>query len=64
MSLKYRQLKKFIINQSYKDNINYSLNSITSDELLTTSPPFEQYSEVSQELEQIKKLTKKLDDTI
>lgn len=49
---------KLIVSQSDKGNINYSLNSIPSDELLTTSTPFEQYSEVSQEVEQVRKLTK------
>lgn len=49
---------KLIISQSDKGNINYSLNSIPSDELLTASSPFEQYSEVSQEVEQVRKLTK------
>lgn len=49
---------KLIISQSDKGNINYSLNSIPSDELLTAPSPFEQYSEVSQEVEQVRKLTK------
>ena len=49
---------KLIISQSDKGNINYSLNSIPSDELLTASSPFEQYSEINQEVEQVRKLTK------
>lgn len=49
---------KLIISQSDKGNINYSLNSISSDELLTAASPFEQYSEVIQEIEQVRKLTK------
>ena len=49
---------KLIISQSDKGNINYSLKSIPSDELLAASSPFEQYSEVSQEIEQVRKLTK------
>lgn len=49
---------KLIISQCDKGNINYSLNSIPSDELLTASSPFEQYSEVSKEVEQVRKLAK------
>ena len=50
--------EKLIVSQSDKGNINYSLNSLPSDELLNVSNPFEQYSEVSQEVEQVRKLTK------
>jgi len=51
---------KLIISQSGNGNINYSLNSIPRDELLTASSPFEQYSEVSQEVEQVRNLTRTL----
>ena len=51
---------KLIISQSGNGNINYSLNSIPRDELLTSTSPFEQYSEVSQEVEQVRNLTRTL----
>lgn len=48
---------KLAISESNEGKINYSLNSIPRDELLTALPLFEQYREVSQEIEQVRKLT-------
>lgn len=49
---------KLAVSQSDNGNINYSLNSIPNEELLTVSNPYEQYSKVSQEVEQVRKLIK------
>ena len=49
---------KLIISQTHNGNINYSLNEILSNELSNVSSPFEQFNEVSQEVEQVKRLTK------
>lgn len=48
---------KLIISQSDRGGINYTLNSIPSDELLNVANPFEQYNEVNKEVEQVKILT-------
>lgn len=50
--------QKFIISQNNNGNINYSLNSMSSDELFNVATPFEHYNEVSQEVEKVRKLTK------
>ena len=50
--------QKFIISQNNNGNINYSLNSTSSDELFNVATPFEHYNEVSQEVEKVRKLTK------
>ncbi len=46
---------KLFVSQNNEGNINYSLNSIPNDELSSVSTPFEQYTEVSQEVEQVRK---------
>lgn len=48
---------KLIVSQSDKGDINYTLNSLPSDELLNVANPFEQYNEVNKEVEQVKILT-------
>ncbi len=50
---------KLTIKQNNKGTIDYSLNATHSDELSTALTPFEQYSKVCQEVEQIRKLTNK-----
>lgn len=49
---------KLSVSQNDKVDINYSLNSISSAELLNVASPFEQYNEVNKEVEQVKILTK------
>lgn len=48
---------KLSVSQSDKGAVNYSLNSI-SEELLKGAIPFEQYTAVNQEVEQVRKIVK------
>lgn len=49
---------KFIVSQNDKGDIDYRLNSISSDEMLNAVNPYDQYNEVNQEVEQIRLLSK------
>lgn len=49
---------KLIVSQNDKGDIDYRLNSISSDEMLNAVNPYDQYNEVNQEVEQIRLLSK------
>lgn len=48
------------VSQEKNGNINYSLNSISYDEISSLASPLEQFNMVSQEVEQVRTLTKTL----
>lgn len=46
------------VSQSGEGKVSFTMNSIPSDELLTIASPYEQYSDVAKEVEEVRKLTK------
>lgn len=49
---------KLAVSQSGEGKVSFAMNSIPSDELLTMASPYEQYSDVTKEIEEVRKLTK------
>ena len=45
------------VSQNNEGNINYRLNSTSSEELANVISPFEQFTQVSQEVDDVRKLT-------